>query len=67
VSGATEDAERLLRIELMTVQIKKHNFDMEMELRKLNRQTIGIVVSVVGLTIAAFAAGAAWLHYFVPR
>jgi hypothetical protein len=41
--------------------------DMEMELRKLNRQTIGIVVSVVGLTIAAFAAGAAWLHYFVPR
>jgi hypothetical protein len=69
-AGALDDQERELRIELMTVQIehyqqqiKKADFDMGMELRKLRRQTLTIAMSAMGIVVAAFASGAAWWNY----
>ena len=41
----------------MAVQIEKAQFDMKAEERKIRLQMLGIMVSVVGLVIAAFAAG----------
>jgi hypothetical protein len=37
-------------------------FDMEIERRKLSRQTAAIVISILALVVGAFAAGAAWMH-----
>jgi hypothetical protein len=44
-------------------QMAKADFDMGMELRKLRRQTWGIVLSGFGIVVGAFAAGAAWWNY----
>jgi hypothetical protein len=52
-----DDPETRLRMELMTVQIDKAKFDMRLDGRKYWLQVIGIGVSIVGLVIAAFAAG----------
>jgi hypothetical protein len=67
----SDDRERQLRIELMTVQIdhgrvniEKLRDDMRMAQRSMNRQTAAIIVSVVSVVIAAFAAGAAAWHFF---
>ena len=66
----SDDEERELRMALMTVQIehyqqqiKKTDFDMGMELRKLRRQTWTITMSAMGIVVAAFASGAAWWNY----
>jgi len=61
------DEERELRMELMRMQIDKASFDMEIERRKLTRQTAAIVVSILALVIGAFAAGAAWMHLLGGR
>jgi hypothetical protein len=54
---SVDDPETRLRMELMTVQIDKAKFDMRLDGRKYWLQVIGIGVSIVGLVIAAFAAG----------
>ena len=41
----------------MAVQIDKARFDMRLEGKKYWLQIIGIGVSLIGLAIAAFAAG----------
>ncbi len=53
----TPTAEAALKIALMTIQIEKAQFDMQMDAKKYRLQLWGIVVSVVGLVIADFAAG----------
>jgi hypothetical protein len=60
----SEDRERELRIQWLEKQMIKAEFDMEAERqrqrhadRQLLRQTIQIGLSIVGLVIAAFAAG----------
>lgn len=55
--------EQRLRMEWLTMQMKKAEFDMEMERRKLTRQTWAIALTSVGVVVAAFAAGAAWMHF----
>jgi hypothetical protein len=67
----SDDEERQLRIELMTVQIdqgrlniEKMRDDMRMEQRKLTRQSIALGLSAASVVIAAFAAGAAYWHFF---
>jgi len=52
-----DDPETRLRLELMAVQIDKARFDMRLEGKKYWLQIIGIGVSLIGLAIAAFAAG----------
>ena len=59
----SDDRERELRIALLEKQMQKIDFDMQMELRKLKRQTITIVISGFALVVGAFAAGAAWWNY----
>jgi hypothetical protein len=59
-----EELEHTLRVEQMQTNIEKMRADIRMEERKLTRQTYGIVIQVVGLVIAAFAAGAAWMRFF---
>jgi hypothetical protein len=58
-------------MEWLRMQLKKAEVDMEAERQRyrlsekaLNRQTAAIIVSVVGVVIAAFAAGAASWHFF---
>ncbi len=51
-------------VEKMQTHIEEMRADLRMEERKLSRQTYSIVVQVVGLVIAAFAAGAAWVRFF---
>ena len=58
-----ERTEHELRMQLMTVQIVKAGFDMELEMQKLRRQTWTIALSAVGIVVAAFASGAAWWNY----
>ena len=63
LSEAEERVEHELRMQLMTVQIVKAGFDMELEMQKLRRQTWTIALSAVGIVVAAFASGAAWWNY----
>jgi hypothetical protein len=60
----SDDEERDLRVEWLRMQLRKSEFDMDAMRRSLNRQTAAIIVSVVGVVIAAFAAGAASWHFF---
>ena len=60
----SDDRERELRIAWLEKQMQKADFDMGMELRKLRRQTWAIIVSGAGIVVGAFAAGAAWMHFF---
>jgi len=53
-------------MERIELQMDKAKFDMALELRKLNRQTVLLAVSAAGIVVAAFAAGATWwglLHH----
>jgi hypothetical protein len=59
-----DPAERELRMEWLRMQLRKSEFDMDAMRRTLNRQTAAIIVSVIGVVIAAFAAGAASWHFF---
>ncbi len=63
--------EHELRVEQMTTNIEQMHanidrmrFDIDHANRQLRRQTYGIFFQVVGLVVGAFAAGAAWAHYF---
>ena len=53
-------------IKQMRVNIAKMRFDIDHANRQLRPQTYGIFFQVVGLVVGAFAAGAAWAHYFHP-
>ena len=39
------------------MQIQKAEFDIEQERRRARRETVSIILTVVGIMIAAFAAG----------
>ena len=72
VTEAAEQQERALRMTLMTVQIDKDRLDiqrivqeMRREDRKLALATLSLGVTIFGVIVAAFAAGAAWMHYLV--
>ncbi len=64
LSPDQEELEHALTVEQMQTNIEKMRADIRMQDRKLSRQTYGIVIQVVGLVIAAFAAGAAWMRFF---
>lgn len=49
--------EQELRMDWLEKQIMKADFDIEQERKRSRRETIAIALSVVGLVIAAFAAG----------
>jgi hypothetical protein len=57
----SDDEDRELRMEWLRMQLTKAEFDMQMELRKLKRQSITIAISVVAAMAASLAAGAAAL------
>ena len=48
-----------LRIEQMTVNVEKMRADMQGE-------RLRVTVPATGIVVAAFAAGAAWMHYSHP-
>jgi hypothetical protein len=54
---AEEDEETRLKLELMSIQIYKARFDMDIESRKYRLQTAMLLVSIAAAIIAAFAAG----------
>jgi hypothetical protein len=60
----TDDDERELGMEWLRMQLKKAPFDMDLELRKLKRQSLALGLSAASVVIAAFAAGAAAWHFF---
>lgn len=69
---AAEQQGRALRMTLMTVQIDKDRLDiqrivqeMRREDRKLALTTLSLGVTIFGVIVTAFAAGAAWMHYLV--
>lgn len=51
------EREQELRIRWLEKQIMKADFDIEQERKRSRREVVTIVVSVVALAIAAFAAG----------
>jgi hypothetical protein len=51
-------------MEWLRMQLRKAPFDMDLELRKLKRQSIALGLSAASVVIAAFAAGAAAWHFF---
>jgi len=59
----SDDRERELRIAWLEKQMQKADFDMQLELRKLARQTVTIALTAAGIVVAAFAAGATWWNY----
>jgi hypothetical protein len=59
----TDDEELALRKGWLRMQLKKAPFDMDLELRKLKRQSIALGISAASVVIAAFAAGAAYWHF----
>lgn len=49
--------EQQLRTELLRMQIDKISYDMKAERRRERREVVQIVVGIMALVIAAFAAG----------
>jgi hypothetical protein len=56
--------EQVLRMAWLERQMEKADFDANMELRKLTRQTWSIALAAFGLVVGAFAAGATWATFF---
>lgn len=49
--------EQWLRMEWLRMQIDKARYDMDAERRRARRETWSIILTAIGITIAAFAAG----------
>jgi hypothetical protein len=49
--------ETQLKLALMSIQIEKAQFDMHMESKKFRLQTAALLVSIIAVVVAAFAAG----------
>ena len=69
----TPDEERVefaWRIEQMAVQIDKGRLDIEkirqdidLDRKRFKVQVWGMLITAIGVVVAAFAAGGAWVHY----
>jgi fatty acid desaturase len=57
LTQAQEEREHELRVDQMTVNIEKMRQDMRFE-------TWTFALQIVGLVMAGFAAGAAWVEFF---
>jgi fatty acid desaturase len=57
LTQAQEEREHELRVDQMTVNIEKMRQDMRFE-------TWTFALQIVGLVMAGFAAGAAWVKFF---
>lgn len=53
----TDVQEQTLRIAWLEKQMQKADFDIQQAKRRDRRETIQIIISVVALVVAAFAAG----------
>ena len=81
LTDAQDTAEHEMRMEKMAVEIdngrvnieklrneiRMQNSALEIERSKLRRQTWSIVLTGVGIVVAAFAAGATWMNYLGPH
>lgn len=53
----SDQQEQMLRIAWLEKQMTKADFDMEAERRRARRETWTIILTAIGITVAAFAAG----------